>query len=65
MHLPGRIGCIAFLSTAIKPAKLMAAAIRTPRNAVDVQPKFCPKDGMHSIRLKKINTSTAPMPSKF
>ena len=65
IKLPGRMGCTAFLSAVIKPAKLMMAAISTPRNALDVQPKFCPKEGTHSIRLKKIRTSTAPMPSKF
>ena len=49
----------------IKPAKPMMAAISTPKNAFDIQPKFCPKGGMHSTRLKKISTSTAPPPSKF
>ena len=43
----------------------MTAAIITPRNAFEVHPKFWPKDGMHSTKLKKISTSTAPIPSKF
>ena len=59
------MGCFAFLSAAIKPIRPMTAAIITPRNAFEVHPKFWPKDGMHSTKLKKISTSTAPILSKF
>ena len=65
IKLPGRIGCTAFLSAALNPRRLMVAATSTPRNAFDVQPKFCPKEGTHSSKLKKIRIKTAPDISKF
>ena len=65
INLPGRMGCIALLSATINTARLMTAAAITARNAFDVQPKFCPKEGIQSIRLKNMTTSAAPKPSKF
>ena len=43
----------------------MIARTSTSRNGVDVQPKFCPKEGMHNNKLKKIRIKTAPDISKF
>ena len=53
MKLPDRMGCAAFRSARISAVRLAAAATSTTRNGVDAQPKFCPKEGMHSKRLKK------------
>jgi len=39
--------------------------VRTIRNGVDVQPKFCPKDGTQSKKLKNAITKKAPLKSKF
>ena len=37
----------------------------TIKKGVDVQPKFCPKEGTHNSRLKKMRMRTAPAISKF
>ena len=58
--LPGNMGCLAFRSTRNRPAREISAAIRTPMNAAEDHPKFCPKDGIHSARLKKSTTKRAP-----
>ena len=64
MKLPGRMGWTALRSASTRAASAISVAISTLRNAEDPQPKFWPKDGMHSIRLKKISTSAAPGVSK-
>ena len=65
IKLPDRMGWELFLSARARPARLTIAEISTMRNGVDVQPKFCPKDGIHSSKLKKIRIKTAPDTSKF
>ena len=65
INLPERMGCALFLSASSRPKRLMIAAANTVRNGTDVQPKFCPKEGTHSSRLKKIRIKTAPGTSKF
>ena len=65
MKLPDRMGWWDFRSAKVSPARLTAAAINTIVKGRDVQPKFCPKEGMHSSRLKKIRIRTAPDISKF
>ena len=65
IKLPDKIGCVAVPSVRINPAKLTRAAADTKRNGTDVQPKFCPKEGMHNSRLKKSRIKTAPDTSKF
>ena len=62
---PGNMGFFAFLSARISPVSDRIAASSTPRKTVEPQPKFCPKEGMHSSRLKKISTKTAPGVSKL
>ena len=63
--LPDKIGWVLFRSARTSPTRLMHAKNSTIRNGVDVQPKFCPKEGTHSKRLKKIKIRTAPDTSKF
>ena len=60
-----RIGFFAFFSVTTRITKVISASISTSKNGVDVQPKFCPKDGTQSKRLKKIITKKAPTKSKF
>ena len=61
---PIRIGFFAFFSVITSAAKAISARVSTSRNRLDVQPKFCPKDGTHSKRLKKAMTKKEPMRSK-
>ena len=62
---PMRIGFFAFFSVTIRITKVISARVSTSWNGVDVQPKFCPKDGTQSRRLKKAITKKAPTRSKF
>ena len=62
---PMRIGFFAFFSVRTSTTKVISARVNTSRNGVDDQPKFCPKDGMQSKRLKKVMTKKAPVKSKF
>ena len=62
---PMRIGFGAFLSVITSTAKVISARESIIRNGVEVQPKFCPKDGTHSKRPKKAITKKAPIRSKF
>lgn len=62
---PMRMGFFAFFSVAASPANVLNARISTRINGVDVHPKFCPKDGTQSKRLKKAMTKKDPIRSKF
>ena len=62
---PIKIGFFAFFSVTMSSSKVISARASTSRNGVDDQPKFCPKDGMQSKRLKKAITKKAPTRSKF
>ena len=62
---PISIGFFAFFSVAISATKVISAKGSTSRNGVDVQPKFCQKDGTHRKRPKKTITKKAPTKSKF
>ena len=62
---PISIGFFAFFSVTISTTKVISAKVSTSRNGVDTQPKFCPKDGTHSKRLKNTMTKKAPTRSKF
>ena len=62
---PIKIGFFAFFSITMSTSKVIRARVSTSRNGVDDQPKFCPKDGMQSKRLKKAITKKAPIKSKF
>ena len=64
MKLPDKMGWAVFLSARTSPARLTIVRTRTMRNGADVQPKFCPKEGTHSSRLKKNKINTAPDISK-
>ena len=64
MKLPDKMGWADFLSARISPKRLTIERTSTTRNGADVQPKFCPKEGTHSSRLKKIKIKTAPDISK-
>ena len=64
IKLPRKIGFSAFFSTNKSIVKAIDVAIKIYKKATDVQPKFCPKDGTQSARLKKINTNIAPSQSK-
>ena len=65
IKLPVRMGWELFLSARARPTRLTIARISTMRNGVDVHPKFCPKDGTHSSKLKKTKIKIAPDTSKF
>ena len=62
---PMRIGFFAFFSVTTSNTKVISARVSTSRNGADAQPKFCPKEGTHSKRLKKVITKKAPTRSKF
>ena len=62
---PMSIGFLAFFSVTTSTTKVISARVSASRNGVDVQPKFCPKDGTHSKRPKKTITKKAPIRSKF
>ena len=62
---PMRIGFFAFFSVIASNTKVISARVNTSRNGADAQPKFCPKEGTHSKRLKKVITKKAPTRSKF
>ena len=62
---PVRMGFFAFFSVITRIAKVISAGISTRRNGAEVQPKFCPKDGIQSKRPKKTMTKKAPARSKF
>lgn len=64
MKGPMRIGFFAFFSVRTSPTKVIRAKTRTGKNSVDNHPKFCPKEGTHSNRLKKAITKNAPALSK-
>ena len=64
IKLPLKIGFSAFFSTNKRSVKDIIAAIRTDIKANEFHPKFCPKDGTQSARLKKINTNMEPTQSK-
>ena len=61
---PRKIGFSAFFSTNRRIAKAITAAIRIDKKAMERHPKFCPKNGTQSARLKKIKTNMAPSQSK-
>ena len=61
---PIRIGFFAFFSVIIRSNKVISVRVSTSRNGADDQPKFCPKDGTHSKRLKNTMTKKAPTRSK-
>ena len=65
IKLADRIGCEAFFSTRNNPIRLISDRRKTTKKLVDVQPKFCPKDGTHRSRLKKTITRIEPEISKF
>ena len=65
IKLADRIGCEVFFSTRNNPTRLISDSRRTIRKLVEVQPKFCPKDGTHRSRLKKMITRIAPGISKL
>ena len=62
---PINIGFFAFFSAIISTTKVISAKVSTSRNGVDLKPKFCPKDGTQSNRLKKAITNKAPERSKL
>ena len=62
---PIRIGFFAFFSVTANATKVISAKVSTSRNGVDAHPKFCPKEGIQSNRLKKTITKKAPIKSKF
>ena len=62
---PMRIGFSALFSATTSTTKVISARVSTSRKGVDTQPKFCPKDGTQSKRLKKMITKKAPTRSKF
>lgn len=62
---PMRIGFFAFFSVITRRIKAISDKANTTRNGVEVQPKFCPKDGTQSKRLKKAITKKAPLRSKL
>ena len=49
------IGFVALFSAIHNPIPEITEAIRTIKNGLDCQPKFWPKEGTQSNRLKKIN----------
>ena len=65
IKLPERIGWALLRCERIRPIRLNIAKKKTIRNGLDVHPMFCPKEGTHKSRLKKITTKTAPVISKF
>ena len=65
MKLPDKMGWSALRSARTRPARLAIAATKTNKKGAEVQPKFCPKEGTQSNRLKKTNIKTAPDISKF
>ena len=65
IKLPDKIGCFDFRSVRINPDRLTKDENNTIRKGVDVQPKFCPNEGTHRSKLKKISINTAPETSKF
>lgn len=48
----GRRGYLAFLSVKMSAGSTNSASVRIIVNEFEVQPKFCPKEGMQSNRLK-------------
>ena len=62
---PIRIGFFAFFSVTMRSINMISAIVSTSRNGADDQPKFCPKEGTQSKRLKKAITKKAPTRSKF
>ena len=64
MNVPISIGFSALLSVATSIIKEINDRANIHRNDVEVQPKFCPKEGIHSNRLKKTMTKKAPLKSK-
>ena len=62
---PDKIGCIAFRSAKTNPTKLTKAAPSTVKKGMEPHPKFCPKEGIHSNRLKNIRIRMAPDISKL
>ena len=65
MKCPIRIGFFAFFSVITSPRKAISVRTRIGKNSADNHPKFCPKEGTHSNRLKKAITKNAPALSKF
>ena len=64
MKCPTRIGFLAFFSVVTSPRKAISVRTRIGKNSADNHPKFCPKEGTHSNRLKKAMTKNAPALSK-
>ena len=60
-----KMGFSAFFSAYNNPKSERKDATKTIKNHVDDMPKFCPKDGRQSTKLKKMNTQSEPAPSKF
>ena len=65
IKLPSKMGWALLPSAKTSPVRLTIVRISTVMNGAEVQPKFCPKDGMHRSRLKKTRISAAPEISKF
>ena len=65
IKLLDKMGWVAFRSVRINPVKQAKDAISMIRNGVDIHPKFCPNEGTHNNKLKKIRIKTAPDKSKF
>jgi hypothetical protein len=49
IKLPDKMGWADFRSVRTSPPRLTIARISTIINGMDVHPKFCPKEGIHSI----------------
>ena len=60
-----RIGFVALFSTINNPQRAITARIKTTIKLGESQPKFCPKDGMQSSRLKNKITKIEPSVSKL
>ena len=57
IKLPCKMGFFAFFSTHKSMMKAITVAIKIYKKATDFHPKFCPKEGTQSARLKKIKTN--------
>ena len=64
IKLPCKMGFSARFSAYISPNRETIAPISTPMKGAELQPKFCPKEGTHSTRLKNTSTSAPPRLSK-
>lgn len=62
---PESIGLCACFSDMMSPASETSDRRKMKRKLGDNHPKFCPKDGIHSKRLKNATTNKVPQRSKF